>query len=130
MNKGSCFYLNVFFMTLFLGMALFSLWKYHNMNGIIDMGHTINYRVLGKDEVYGRGMRYEMIVDFASVEYDVDITSEMYYGLDNGVYPELYYNEQADEVFSAWKVKVFFRSVLLFSAFSLGAFVLVVRAVI
>ena len=62
-----------------------------------------------------RGTYYVLIVDYKGKNYNTKITSNEYYGIDEGVFPDLYYADKNDTVFSRWDMVSYWRSIILFS---------------
>lgn len=100
------------------------------MKEIVESKKPIDYQVVDKRVVSGRGVRYQMTVDYRKSTYKVDITSTMFADLENNVQPELFYDSRSNEIFSAWKVKIFLRSWVIFSILFIGTSGLLLRKIV
>lgn len=118
MNKSKI--LKYIFSVLFLCVTIYSLFNYIHFRNALSEFKPIVYSYIEKRvNRGGRGESYDMIIEYKNKKRTISITSQDFDLIENGIYPELYYSQDIDSVFSKWSVKVSLRVAILFLLLSI-----------
>ncbi len=119
MNKSIV--VKFFLGALFLSVSIYSFMKYFEFRNAFLEGKPIVYSLIEKRINKGSrgGDSYKIVVEYNKSEQTVTVTSQDFDLIDKGKYPELYYSQYSDSVFSKWSVKVSLRVAILFLLLSI-----------
>lgn len=113
MNKDTI--IGVVLSVMFIGVSINYLKNYIDFKSAISENKPIPYTIIDKKiNKGGRGVSYDMIIEYKNSRQTISITSKDYDWIQSGKYPELYYSKRSGLIFSKWEVKKAFRVALLF----------------
>lgn len=120
MNKTKA--VKYIFGVLFLSVSIYSLMNYIDFRNALTKSKPIVYSFIEKRvNKGGRGESYDMIIKFKNKERTISITSKEFELIENGKYPELFYSNDTDSIFSKWSIKLSLRITILFLLLSIVA---------
>ncbi len=95
---------------LLVCLLIFVSFEYLRYKGIILNEKPIYYSLVSKKEHKGgRGSYFTIAIKFRNNIYHVSATSKMFYQIEEGSLPNLYYSKTNDSVFSDWTIKILLR---------------------
>ncbi|UYQ95480.1 hypothetical protein MKQ68_10250 [Chitinophaga horti] len=117
MNATKIFLYLFTFLWLCVGTA--ATYNYIQFRKTIATTEPVQYSVQERKTHIGRGRSYDLLVNFNNRIYYVASNSAIHYGIDDGIYPKLYYVPARDKVISSWSVEFNKRIALIGFGFSI-----------